>query len=40
MTKMQALACLIGALVSFAALSYCFYKVMVYIFTQRFKEKQ
>ena len=38
MTQMQALVYLIGALVGFAALSYGFYKLMVYIFTQRFKK--
>lgn len=38
MTKIQALMYLIGALVGFAALSYGFYKLMVYIFTQRFKQ--
>lgn len=37
MSKMQALMYLIAALVGFAALSYGFYKLMVYIFTQRFK---
>ena len=38
MTKMQAFIYLIAALIGFAALSYGFYKVMVYIFTQRFKQ--
>jgi hypothetical protein len=40
MTKIQALLYLIGSLIGFAALSYGFYKIMVYIFTQRFKDKQ
>jgi hypothetical protein len=38
MSKIQALIYLIVALAGFAALSYGFYKVMVYIFTQRFKK--
>jgi hypothetical protein len=37
MSKMQALMYLIVALVGFTALSYGFYKLMVYVFTQRFK---
>jgi hypothetical protein len=39
MSKMQALLYLIVALAGFAAMSYCFYKLMVAIFTHRFKGK-
>jgi hypothetical protein len=39
MSKMQALLYLIVALAGFAALSYGFYKLMVAIFTHRFKNK-
>ncbi len=39
MSKMQALLYLIVALAGFAALSYGFYKLMVAIFTQRFKDR-
>jgi uncharacterized membrane protein YuzA (DUF378 family) len=39
MSKMQAIIYLIVALAGFAALSYGFYKLMVAIFTQRYKKK-
>ncbi len=39
MSKMQAIIYLIVALAAFAAMSYGFYKLMVFIFTQRFKGK-
>jgi hypothetical protein len=38
MSKMQALVYLIAALAGFAVLSYGFYKLMVAIFTERFKK--
>jgi hypothetical protein len=38
MSKMQALLYLIAALAGFAVLSYGFYKLMVAIFTERFKK--
>jgi hypothetical protein len=39
MSKMQAVIYLIVALLFFAAMSYGFYKLMVAIFTHRFKGK-